>query len=66
MKAAKEDLRQQMLTLMPFLWDNYLELSAASEIFLLGVGQAYIGIKELLLARGTHTPKFTSPSTTLC
>jgi histone deacetylase 6 len=45
-----------MGTLMPFLWDNYLELSDANEIFVLGVGRAYAGVKELLLGRSTYHP----------
>lgn len=51
-----------MLALMPFLWDNYLELSAADDIFLIGVGKAYAGIKELLLARCKYPCVFSESS----
>lgn len=38
---------------MCYLWDNYLQLyDDAEEMFIMGVGYAYIGVKTLLLNRG--------------
>ena len=38
---------------MCYVWDNYLQLyDTAEEIFLMGVGNAYLGIKVLLINRG--------------
>jgi histone deacetylase 6 len=39
-----------MRELMVYLWDNYLQLSD-SQIFLMGIGDAYLGIKMLLINR---------------
>jgi histone deacetylase 6 len=45
--------QQQIHDLMCYLWDNYLQLyEAAEEIFLMGVGNANLGIKLLLINRG--------------
>lgn len=41
-----------MRELMTYIWDNYLQLDdAGSQIFLMGVGDAYLGIKMLLINR---------------
>lgn len=46
-------LQAQLQELMCYLWDNYLQLyDSADEIFLMGVGNAYLGIKVLLINRG--------------
>jgi len=37
---------------MCYLWDNFIGLYDADEIFLLGVGNAYLGVKVLLINRG--------------
>jgi hypothetical protein len=49
---------------MCYLWDNYLQLyESAEDIFLMGVGNAYLGIKVLLINRRTSPPPlFPSPS----
>ncbi|KAB5585303.1 histone deacetylase A-like protein [Coniochaeta sp. 2T2.1] len=50
-------LQDQMRTLVTFLWDNYIQLyDHEPEIFLMGVGQAYLGIKILLLERSIPYP----------
>lgn len=50
-------LQAQVQELMCYVWDNYLQLyDAAEEIFLMGVGNAYLGIKVLLISRGMPTP----------
>ncbi len=37
---------------MCYIWDNYLQLwDGADDIFLMGVGSAYLGIKVLLMGR---------------
>lgn len=42
-----------MQELVCYIWDNYLQVStAAEEIFLMGVGTSYLGVKVLLLNRG--------------
>lgn len=47
-------LEGQMRELMCWLWDNYLQLyDPVPEIFLMGVGNAYLGVKVLLISRGT-------------
>jgi histone deacetylase 6 len=46
-------MEAQLQELMFFLWDNYIQLSeSADEIFLMGVGNASLGIKALLTGRG--------------
>lgn len=41
-----------MTELVCYIWDNYLQLyDQADEIFLMGVGNAYLGIKTLLTGR---------------
>ena len=37
---------------MCYIWDNYLQLYEAESIFLMGVGNAYLGVKVLLINRG--------------
>ncbi|KYK54228.1 Histone deacetylase superfamily [Drechmeria coniospora] len=44
-------LQEQIQHLICYLWDNYLQLYEADEIFLLGVGNAYLGVKMLLINR---------------
>lgn len=43
---------------MCYLWDNFLQLYAADEIFLMGVGNAYVGVKLLLINRGKTRPPY--------
>jgi histone deacetylase 6 len=46
--------------LLCYLWDNYFEINPSSSITLMGVGDAYLGIKELLISRGTSHISFSS------
>lgn len=45
-------LQEQMQSLICYLWDNFIQLCDAENIFLMGVGNAYLGVKVLLLNRG--------------
>lgn len=47
---------------MCYLWDNYIQLYGDAEIFLLGVGNAHVGVKALLTCRGEFPPAKTHPS----
>ena len=53
-KSSEPVLGQQMKELLCYLWDNYFEVNTASSIFLMGVGDAYLGIKQLLTSRGIY------------
>jgi histone deacetylase 6 len=46
---SQTEIRTQEL--LAYLWDNYLEGYASSSIVLMGVGDAYVGIKKLLEVR---------------
>lgn len=50
-------MQEQIQTLICYLWDNHLQLYDNSEIFLMGVGSAYLGVKVLLINRG-KSPEF--------
>lgn len=41
-----------MKELMCFLWDNYLESHESEHIVLMGVGDSYSAVRELLVNRG--------------
>ncbi|KAH7241715.1 hypothetical protein BKA59DRAFT_210675 [Fusarium tricinctum] len=47
----EKDLTDQIQTLVCYLWDNYLQLYNADDIFIMGVGNAYLGVKVLLINR---------------
>lgn len=44
-------LSAQTKELLCYLWDNYLETYAVDQIVLMGVGDSYCGIKDLLTSR---------------
>ncbi|KND92534.1 Histone deacetylase clr3 [Tolypocladium ophioglossoides CBS 100239] len=44
-------LQEQIQQLVCYLWDNFLQLYETNEIVLLGVGNAYLGVKVLLINR---------------
>ncbi len=46
-------MQEQTKELLCYLWDNYLEIHSNSSITLMGVGDAYHGVKQLLISRGT-------------
>lgn len=51
-KTDERTLQAQVQDLMCYVWDNYLQLfDRADDIFLMGVGNAYLGIKVLLINR---------------
>jgi histone deacetylase 6 len=51
-RASEKDLSGQILDLVYYIWDNYLQLyENADDIFLMGVGNAYLGVKLLLQGR---------------
>jgi hypothetical protein len=51
-KMTEAELNNQMKDLFCYLWDNYLEGYASNYIVLMGVGDAYLGVKQLLTSRG--------------
>lgn len=54
-------LQEQIQQLACYLWDNFLQLYETDEIFLMGVGNAYLGVKVLLINRGTRTETLIDP-----
>ncbi|KAL1862883.1 hypothetical protein VTK73DRAFT_6584 [Phialemonium thermophilum] len=51
-KSDERMFQAQIQELMCYLWDNYLQLyEAADDIILMGVGNAYLGVKVLLISR---------------
>lgn len=44
-------LSQQIKELMNYIWDNYVQLYDFEDLFLMGVGNAYLGVKLLLTER---------------
>ncbi|KAG8673475.1 Histone deacetylase hda1 [Fusarium poae] len=44
-------LTEQIQSLVCYLWDNHLQLYDADDIFIMGVGNAYLGVKVLLINR---------------
>ena len=59
-RADERTLQAQVQELMCYIWDNYLQLyDSVEDIFLMGVGNAYLGIKVLLInRRKPPTPPF--------
>jgi histone deacetylase 6 len=64
-RATERTLQQQIQELVCYIWDNYLQLYDVEELFLLGVGNAYLGIKVLLTSRGTFSGLHSFPSSPL-
>lgn len=54
--ADERTLSIQIKELMNYIWDNYLQLWEAEDLFLLGVGNAYLGVKLLLTERREYPP----------
>ncbi|KAK3297738.1 histone deacetylase A-like protein [Chaetomium fimeti] len=51
-RADERTIQAQVQELMCYIWDNYLQLyDTVEDIFLMGVGNAYLGIKVLLINR---------------
>jgi hypothetical protein len=55
-------IESQTKELLCYLWDNYLEGYASNSIVVMGVGDAYIGAKQLLLNRGKSLPPYPHPT----
>lgn len=51
----EKEIQEQILSLICYLWDNFLQLYDTDEIILLGVGNAYVGVKVLLINRGKRS-----------
>lgn len=50
-RVDEAKLEAEVRELVCYLWDNYLQLYDAEDIFVIGAGYAYMGIKMLLLNR---------------
>ncbi|KAI0900355.1 putative histone deacetylase A [Annulohypoxylon nitens] len=50
-RADEKTLQRQIQELVCYIWDNYLQLYDADDLFLVGVGNAYLGVKVLLTNR---------------
>ena len=51
-RADERTIQAQVQELMCYIWDNYLQIfDGVEEIFLMGVGNAYLGVKVLLINR---------------
>ncbi|KAK4228387.1 histone deacetylase clr3 [Podospora fimiseda] len=46
-------LHAQLRELTGYLWDNYLQLYDVQDLFLMGIGNAYLGVKTLLINRNS-------------
>lgn len=51
-RSSEKELQEQIKSLVGYLWDNYIQLFKTKEIVLMGVGNAYLGVKVLLVSRG--------------
>jgi len=64
-RMDEASIQSQLQELMCYIWDNYVELfEAVDDIFLMGVGSAYLGVKVLLMNRSTYPtlPSHTPPA----
>ncbi|CAJ2510707.1 Uu.00g063320.m01.CDS01 [Anthostomella pinea] len=50
-RPTEKSLQHQIQELVCYVWDNYLQLYDVEDLFLLGVGNAYLGVKVLLTSR---------------
>lgn len=59
-RTDERAMQLQIQELVCYIWDNYLQLwDNVEEIFLMGVGFAYLGVKTLLISRGMPVPAIT-------
>lgn len=56
--SQERELKQQVSALVCYLWDNYLQMYDFEELIVMGVGNAYLGVKVLLINRGEQHPIF--------
>lgn len=59
-RSSEQSLSNQIKELMNYIWDNYLQLYDYDDLFLMGVGNAYLGVKLLLTERRKLTHILTS------
>jgi histone deacetylase 6 len=52
-RPDEQSLSHQIKELVNYIWDNYIQLYDADDLFLMGVGNAYLGVKLLLTERRT-------------
>lgn len=50
-RPNEQTLSYQIKELMNYIWDNYVQLYDCDDLFLMGVGNAYLGVKLLLTER---------------
>ncbi|KAH6656822.1 histone deacetylase [Truncatella angustata] len=50
-RADEQSLSSQVKELMNYIWDNYVQLYDCDDLFLMGIGNAYLGVKLLLTER---------------
>ncbi|KAI0385307.1 putative histone deacetylase A [Hypomontagnella monticulosa] len=50
-RADEKTLQRQIQELVCYIWDNYLQLYEVEDLFIIGVGNAYLGVKVLLTNR---------------
>ncbi|KAI1803811.1 histone deacetylase [Daldinia bambusicola] len=50
-RADEKTLQRQIQELVCYIWDNYLQLYDVEDLFIVGVGNAYLGVKVLLTNR---------------
>jgi histone deacetylase 6 len=51
-----DSIENQCKELLCYLWDNYITGYDVKTIVIVGVGNAYIGAKQLLISRGSSPP----------
>ncbi|KAH6717606.1 hypothetical protein BKA61DRAFT_289348 [Leptodontidium sp. MPI-SDFR-AT-0119] len=56
-KSSESQMAKQLKELLCYLWDNYFELNPDASLTLMGIGDAYFGIKQLLISRPSTTEK---------
>jgi histone deacetylase 6 len=51
--VTEKTFEARVMELVTYIWDNFIQLLDNDEdIFIMGVGNAYVGIKALLTTRG--------------
>ena len=55
-KPSPQWLENQTKELLCYIWDNFIETWGVNSVVLMGVGDAYLGVKQLLTSRGTTPP----------
>ena len=57
--ADAPSIENQTKDLLCYLWDNYITGYACNSLVVMGVGDAYLGAKQLLISRGLSSPLIT-------